>query len=386
MNEVIYQDDFSIEFQEQSKFLEFIEEREEHSSWVKEKTKAIRFIPLDKSEFTQDIQEVIDAFIANGMEKLLEDTKKQTGLVMFHNGEYHLVRNCAVKTILERARISGNSLNKVSKSVLAYILQECMKVTGGISLIKICEGKISAVHGGDHSEYSILKIPALYEITIAYLDRNFSGSQFIAGTYTHSLVSVLWELPENSTMFSVYEQELRKQGMETNHIKAALRLTTSDTGISGANLYPILLIGALGHLIPLGSPIRLEHKNYASIKKFEDNLELLFSQYQKAIQGLAKLLMIEIHNPINTMYGVMKKIGIPKVFSIKALKQFQEINDDKPCTAHDIYYAIAEAVFIAQCMGHDGTTIAKLEENVARALFIKWKEYDMPAVLSMASR
>ena len=66
------------------------------------------------------------------------------------------IRSCAIKTILERARVSGNELNKVQKTELAQILNYCMKVAGGDALLRFCEDKISAVHGGNASDYAVL--------------------------------------------------------------------------------------------------------------------------------------------------------------------------------------------------------------------------------------
>ena len=47
-------------------------------------------------------------------------------------------------------------MNKVQKTELAQILNYCMKVTGGDALLRFCEDKISAVHGGDASDYAVL--------------------------------------------------------------------------------------------------------------------------------------------------------------------------------------------------------------------------------------
>ena len=43
-------------------------------------------------------------------------------------------------------------MNKVQKAELAQILNYCMGVAGGDALLRFCEDKISAVHGGDASD------------------------------------------------------------------------------------------------------------------------------------------------------------------------------------------------------------------------------------------
>ena len=67
------------------------------------------------------------------------------------------------QTVLERARISGHALNKVSKTVFAEILNYCMGVASGDSLIKIADEKVSAVHGGDPKDYTVMEMLPLFK-------------------------------------------------------------------------------------------------------------------------------------------------------------------------------------------------------------------------------
>ena len=87
-----------------------------------------------------------------GKECVFKDTMEHTRLILKVRDELYPIRSCAIKTILERARVSGNALNKVQKAELAQILNYCMKVAGGDALLRFCEDKISAVHGGDASD------------------------------------------------------------------------------------------------------------------------------------------------------------------------------------------------------------------------------------------
>ena len=89
---------------------------------------------------------------------------ENTSLLLKVDGKDYPVRSCAIKTVLERARISGHALNKVSKTVFAEILNYCMGVASGDSLIKIADEKVSAVHGGDPKDYTVMEMLPLFTL------------------------------------------------------------------------------------------------------------------------------------------------------------------------------------------------------------------------------
>lgn len=65
-------------------------------------------------------------------------------------------------------------------------------------------------------------------------------------------------------------------------MKPAVRITTSDTGSGGANIYPMLISGNGNTTINLGSPLRLDLRNGTHISDFDRQLEKLYGKYQLA--------------------------------------------------------------------------------------------------------
>jgi len=246
-------------------------------------------------------------------------------------------------------------------------------------LIKIADGKVSAVHGGDSHDYSILDMRAIFETTIQYLDSNFKGSSYMegSGAFDHSIVSAMWELGGNQELLDTYRNALADHGMSDKMIAPAVRLTTSDVAASGANLYPMLLCDSGNRTISLGSPIKLAHTGGANLVQFMGNLRMLCSRYQDAVADMTKLMDIEIRNPLNCLKLVMKRIGIRKKLINEVAEMFENQNGTDACTAHDLYFAINEACFFAACEGMQGHGIISLEEQVTRALALNWKEYDV---------
>ena len=78
------------------------------------------------------------------------------------------------------------------------------------------------------------------------------------------------------------------------------------------------------------------------------------------------------------MLGALKRIGAPKKASFEAADMFMAHNGNRPCTAYEIYLAMSEVIFMAQCEGAGAGRIAQLEEIIARALSIHWPDYDRP--------
>lgn len=372
----IYRDDYSQMFAQEPAFLGFLRERESNARWNKEPSNALRFEAMEEDSAVTRL--LMDNYAMGGREGILNDTMENTRLLLRANDRYYPIRGCAVKTILDRARVSGSALSKVRKPVLAQILNECMNVANGDALLRIADDKVSAVLGGDSTDYAILEMPALFEATMAHLKKEFPGYTFAGGWYDHSMVTALWELSTTPDLIDSYQNSLKLHGMKSEELKPALRLTSSDVGISGANLFPTLFKGADSKILALGDPLKLDHTNGASIDKFCDQLELIFSQYTRALNNLTKLLDVEIFYPVNAMLGIMKRISIPKKLAYQAAELFKAQYGEDGCTAHDAYYGISEVLFLMQCDGASGSRIAQMEEKVARALHIRWHDYDMP--------
>jgi len=359
-----FADAFRKTFVNEGDFLKFIRERGENSEWKRMKTSDVKVKAIDEDDIDINIRDVV-----------WNDTLQNTKLVLKTEEGNYPIRNCAIKTILERARISGPALSKVSKDIFAGILNECLNVAKGDALLKIADEKITALHGGDECDYAILEVAELFRLLTNYFQKNFPNYKYEGGSYEHSLVTAIWSFPNSSKLIEHYKETLSKRGIPFKSLVPALRFTTSDAGVSGANLYPMLLMNN-GKGIALGSPVKLEHKNRVTLQDFSKNLDFIYPKYMSAIADLERLLDIEIDYPLQTMSRVMKVIGIPKKIACSVLKQFEAQYGDNPCTAHDLFFGINETIFFMECNGEPASKIVQAEENVARALKLDWKEYD----------
>lgn len=375
----IYADNFRCTFDDPGDFIQFLKERKENSRWMTAPSRNLVFESLEKN--TQMGELYLKLYDHDGRAEIIADTMENTSLLLKVNGETYPVRSCAIKSILERARISGHALNKVSKSIFTQILNYCMDVASGDSLIKVADDKVSAVHGGDPKDYAILEILPLVQCVRSILDRDFAGNHFLTANFDHSIVTAIWSLDgQANELMETYRQAVAEKGVtEAMSARPGLRFTTSDVGVSAANLYPILLLGGSNRIIPLGDPLKLDHKNGADMDAFASSMDQLYACFKESIERQQQLLNVEIRYPYTTMLGVLKRIGITKKMSYEVADLFAgQSGVSSGCNAYQLYLAMSDVIFLAQCEGASAYRIAQLEENIARALRINWHEYDRP--------
>lgn len=375
--EKIYADDYSCSFGDPESFIDFLADRKESSRWMTAPSKKLHFEAIEKG--TPAANQIMQIHMNDGKAEIIADTMANTAVLLSVNGEQIPVRSCAVKTILERARISGYALSKVETTVFAQILNYCMNVASGDSLIKVADEKVSAVHGGDEKDYRVLDMQVMFRKVKDYLDERFPGNHFVTGHFDHAFAIGIWRLDgQADQLLKTYRQELAAKGIDNTGIKPALRFMTSDVGMSGANLYPTLMVGSSNRLVPLGYPLKTEHKGKADMDYFDEQLNLLYARYEEALDRQMKLLNIDIVHSATALLGVLKRIGAPKKASYEALEYFKVQHGDTPCTAYELYLYMTEVIFSAQCEGASAARVAQLEEIVSRALSVNWHEYDRP--------
>lgn len=251
----IYADEFCTTFASTTEMLEFLAERAKQSKWIRKPTRMLKLVPLEKEA------ETIEEACEKELEGIVEDTEKNTQLVLKVNKDFYPVRDCAIHTILKRAGINGTGLKKLEKATYAKVVNYCLQVAKGDALIKVADGKVSAVHGGDDHDYCVLDMQTIFNMTSDYLKAHFKGSTYLegSGSFDHSIVSAMWTLGGNQELLDTYHQALEDHGIEDKSLAPALRLTTSDVAVSGVNLYPMMLSQTSNRVINLGSPIKLSH-------------------------------------------------------------------------------------------------------------------------------
>jgi len=322
-------------------------------------------------------------FATGVSEDAIKDTASNLGLAIQIQGDYYPLRMTAYKGLLDRAKISGTALPKLHRSDLAGFLNACLKVHKSDALLLIRDEKVSAVHSGDTTDYSVLPINELLDALKTKLDERFADNEFDTGYSDHSLTSAAWSLPgQRADLIGTYQKVLDAQGKTAlaGKLMPGIRFSTSDTGVASAKVSALLL--GLQYPIHIGGMSAVDHRGQSKIKDFNEAIDMMFAKFCDAIAHLEKLTGIYLDYPVNAMTAICKKLSMPKKAALEAIGMFEVAYGGGTATAHDVFMAMQEIMFILKT---ENTPVSKLlftEESLARALTINWSQYDYARAVS----
>ena len=350
-----------------------------NSKWERTEVKKLRIAPLDKSS---SLYGDLSLFAPGVSEDAVNDTAENLGLAVKFDGVFHPLRDTAFKSLTDRAKISGSVLPKLKKEELANVLNCCLEKHSAAALLLIRDEKVAAIHSGDEKDYSVLAVNELLDSVVENLEKRFPGYQFDGGYADHNLISASWSLPDQrEELLGTYKKLLDSQGKGAiaAKIMPGVRFCTSDTGMASAKI--AALLSGLTHPIHIGGMLSVEHRGQTKIEDFNKNLDLMFAQFGDAIAMLEKLATIYLDYPVNAMTAVCKKLSMPKKAAMEAIAMFEGSMGSASITAHDVFMALQEIIFILRKEGTPEGKLPVIEENLARALSIKWNDYDLAKVV-----
>lgn len=186
------QDSYSTQFSLLPEMQTYHEDLRRRSSWKRISVKSLEVAPLDRnaplfSDRTRFQPEV--------SEDAITDTAANLGLAVKVDGLYYPLRDTAYRSLLDRAKINGTALPKLSREKLASVLNSCLILHKSDALLLIRDEKVSAAHSGDEKDYSVLEIDQLLESLRVQMDVRFPGNVFTGGYSDHSITSASWALP-----------------------------------------------------------------------------------------------------------------------------------------------------------------------------------------------
>ena len=155
------QDNYSTTFASYEGMRRYHEKESLESRWHRCRVNELHIEPLDKAS---PLYGTPSAFAAGISAESVEDTAENLGLAMRVDGSYYPVRSTAYKSLLDRAKISGSALPKLSRQRLASVLNDCLELYSSETLLLIRDEKISAAHSGDSMDYSVLPIDELLKV------------------------------------------------------------------------------------------------------------------------------------------------------------------------------------------------------------------------------
>lgn len=369
------QDNFYETFGSYLQILDCHQEQAKNSQWKRCSVSSLNVQPLDEdSPLINDVS----AFAEGTTQDAIDDTVLGLGLAIRVDGELYPIRDTAYKSLLDRAKISGSVLPKLSRKTLADVLNECLHMFSSDALVLIRDEKVSAVHSGDVRDYSILPIDELLAVLKKKLDERFPGGEFKEGYRDHSITSATFTFPrQREELLETYINLLAAKGQKNiaDKLMPGIRFITSDTGVASARVSAMIM----GKQFPIriGDCVAVDHRCQKKVEDFENALDQLFAQFSDNVKKLNELMSLELEFPVNAMTRVCKKLAMPKKAAMEAIAMFEMANGGVSATAHDVFMAMQEIMFILKTQNTPQSKMLAVEENMARALFMDWKSFDL---------
>ncbi|MDM8200284.1 hypothetical protein [Allofournierella massiliensis] len=369
------QDNYWTTFKTFGEMHSFHEQQAKESQWHRCKVSDLHVEPLDqKSPLFGNTA----AFALGTSSEAIADTAKHLGLAISVDGQMYPVRGTAYKSLLDRAKISGSVLPKLSRDKLARTLNDCLELFSSEALVLIRDEKVSAAHSGDPTDYSVLPIDQLLDVLESKLQARFPGAEFESGYCDHALASASWTMPaQKDDLLGAYEKMLASSGKAKMAAKLVpgIRFITSDTGIASAKVSALLM--GTQYPIHIGSCVAVDHRHQTTVGDFEASLDQLFAQFADSVKQLQHLLEIPLDYPVNAMTRVCKKLALPKKAAVEAIAMFEMAYGGGAATAHDVFMAMQEIPCILKSSNTPESKMLSVEENLARALTLRWSDYDL---------
>lgn len=367
-------DSYHTQFSAFPDMLSYHEKIRTDSRWERTEVKNLEVAALDKASPLFSDTASFDASVSR---EAIEDTAENLKLAIKVKDRFFPLRDTAYKSLLDRARVGGSALPKLPREKLAQVINSCLALHRDSALLLVRDEKVSAAHSGDTRDYSVLEIDQLLDGLQSKMDERFPGNQFSGGYVDHSITSASWTLPDQKTqLLDTYTKLLAAEGKTAMAAKLTpgIRFSTSDTGVASAKV-SALLVG-LQYPIHIGGMISVEHRRQSKVPDFVESLDMLFAQFGDSVSRLSALLSIHLDHPVNAMTAICKRLALPKKAAMEAIDMFEMAIGKESATAHDVFMAMQEIPFILKIQGTSENKLLALQENMARALTLKWRDYD----------
>ncbi len=367
-------DSYHTQFSAFPDMLSYHEKIRTDSRWERTEVKNLEVAALDKASPLFNDTTSFDSSVSRDA---IEDTAENLKLAIKVKDKFFPLRDTAYKSLLDRAKVGGSALPKLPREKLAELINSCLALHKDSALLLVRDEKVSAAHSGDTRDYSVLEIDQLLDGLQSKMDERFPGNQFSGGYVDHSITSASWTLPDQKTeLLDTYTKLLAAEGKTAMAAKLmpGIRFSTSDTGVASAKV-SALLVG-LQYPIHIGGMISVEHRRQSKVPDFVESLDMLFAQFGDSVARLSGLLSIHLDHPVSAMTAICKRLALPKKAAMEAIDMFEMAIGEDSATAHDVFVAMQEIPFILKTQGTPESKLLALQENMARALTLKWRDYD----------
>lgn len=365
----IISDNAEMVFNRAEEFQSFLTEMDKDSIWLEaEKSKEIS---VQYAGCSEDVIEGVT-------DEAFNDTVLSgSNLILSYDNKDYYIGSSALPTLKARAGVSGTALEKVTREELATILNTCLPVSSGGTLIRVCGDKVRACHS---KNYQPLSQSGIFRTARTSIE-GYSNKVFVNGVWNHDYMTASWNICDKDVI-NAYAEIFDNLGIpiDTSEIQTVVSICTSDVGTSGATVW--YNVKCKKRTVVLGNGFKLNHKGTASLSNFSDNLRDVFASYKKKFYELQELKNVTIEHPVGCIYGLLKKADLPPRLVKETALRFNEEFGNVETNGLVLYiFGVSELLTIAK---EQETPFAKLfnyQEKIARIIGYDFTRYDKEAEL-----
>lgn len=290
--------------------------------------------------------------------------------------ETHILNVSGKQSLPARAGISGRVINELSDEDWIKVLNTCFPYMSGKMILNELEGEVYAAHS---EYYTVLSIDDIFMSTQEIFKSLFPNAKFLFGAISPEFASAEYSLANELKIVEAYENVLKTTfATDTKIIAPTIRVVTSNTSDSGANIFPCLICkGENGNIytVPVGNPIKLFHKGSCSITKFRENLAGSMALVNKSVENLTRLTYIKIQHPQQCFLNIAKRLGLPKAVCMEIGTEIAEFfGKGKTTHARFIYLSLARILDKVEVKNQKAQW--DLTNQIVRVFGLNFADYD----------
>lgn len=303
------------------------------------------------------------------------NTLTGTRLALSFDGRIIPLRDTAMKSLLERAEVTGGVIRKLSPEEMTQLLNLCLPKSNGDALVLERGRKATAVLSDNNGGYEYLPMYDLMHVTEdALFERFGTKTSFIEGEISHSFMVAKYAI-NDPELLKEYEA-LTVDSLYGGPYTPSLAIYSADVGTCSATIAASIRTPR-GATIRINKELTVPHKKGATTEIFREKLKEVFTKYVDFMKVLGELTEVVVSDPAKAFMLGAAKARLPKKLAKKALEDFMMyVAEGESSTAHDIYLGLCEIIFYAKSGGANEREICRLEDLVARCLTYDWSEWE----------
>ena len=162
-----YSDTWDFYTDDEEQFTRAVTHMAESAEWIPDVTsKVLRIEAMDGP-----LEGLTNAGRYNIRDEVIRDTGERTMLVVRNGLQFDCVRNTAMPSLFSTAKISGSALGRLSPYNLSQVLNLCLEVAKGNTLLLRRGEKVSAFLSDSKGGYVVMNQNELYDIFMNGLEK-----------------------------------------------------------------------------------------------------------------------------------------------------------------------------------------------------------------------